>query len=629
MPPFVFLWVWLCAGLHCAGWGLSALHALNVWGYSAVLLSGLGAGLLWRRQSRLPAVRPGAWSRLIRRFRRPLPLAFLILTSLAFLGGAWYEPSNFDGMTYREPRILNWLAAGQWHWIHTLYPRVNARACGVEWISTPLILFFRTDRLLFLINVVSFLLLPGLVYSVFTRLGVRRRVAWHWMWVVPTGYCFILQAGSSGNDLFGAPFVLAAVDFALRARTSRSAGDFFAAILAAALMTSAKTSDLPLLLVWGVAMLPSWPLVFRWPVKLALVCLVAFACSFLPTALLNVKYCGDWSGWKSEGVCAKSDPPLRLAANIGLVTLQNLTPPVFPFAKNWNALATNHLSRQMSLRLHQTVVENEAAEFQMAELQIEENAGLGFGVVLLVLLSWLAALGRPGAPPRTGRNSQKTDWWQTSLRWLPLVSLLALLTQSEVFPISRILAPYYALLLPVFLAGPGQAWVVRQRWWQVAVSGVYLLAALLLVVSPPRPLFPASRVIAALQAWRPEAAWLDRVNRVYAVYHERSHAFDPALGELPPDLKTLGLFTYDDPEASLWRPFGSRRIVHVRPDDTADYLKREGVQYILLAPMKPMLWSQVTPAEWVRSVNATIVKKIPLHLRASEGFREWWLVKLP
>ena len=56
------------------------------------------------------------------------------------------------------------------------------------------------------------------MFSVFTRLGVRRRVAWSWMWLVPTGYCFLLQAGSIGNDLFGAPFALAAVDFALRAK---------------------------------------------------------------------------------------------------------------------------------------------------------------------------------------------------------------------------------------------------------------------------------------------------------------------------------------------------------------------------------------------------------------------------
>ena len=59
------------------------------------------------------------WQKFRRRFRRPLPLAFLIVAALAFLGGAIYAPDNYDALTYRLPRILNWLAAGHWTWIST------------------------------------------------------------------------------------------------------------------------------------------------------------------------------------------------------------------------------------------------------------------------------------------------------------------------------------------------------------------------------------------------------------------------------------------------------------------------------------------------------------------------------
>ena len=72
---------------------------------------------------------------------------------------------------------------------------MNDRACGIEWLTAPLLLFTRCDRALFLLNFIPFLLLPGLVFSVFRRLGVRARVAWHWMWLLPTGYIFLLQAG--------------------------------------------------------------------------------------------------------------------------------------------------------------------------------------------------------------------------------------------------------------------------------------------------------------------------------------------------------------------------------------------------------------------------------------------------
>ena len=42
-----------------------------------------------------------------------------------------------------------------------------------------------------------------------TRLGVRPRAAWCWMWLFPSGYGYVLQAGSVVNDMFGALLVLA------------------------------------------------------------------------------------------------------------------------------------------------------------------------------------------------------------------------------------------------------------------------------------------------------------------------------------------------------------------------------------------------------------------------------------
>jgi len=605
------------------------MHVLNATGYGVVFLLGLLLLLAWRREVFPAGLLAIHESRLCRRWRQPLPLAFLVLTGLMILGGILHAPSNYDGMTYRIPRVLHWLAADQWHWIHTVYPRLNARACGSEWVSAPLLLFTHSDRLLFLVNVISYLLMPGLVFSVFTRLGVHPRVAWYWMWIVPTGYCFLLQGGSSGNDLFGAPFVLAAVDFALRARTSHRARDFFGSLLAVALMTSAKTSNLPLLLVWGVAIMPSWRLVFQWPVRLAAVCLVTAACSFLPTALLNQYYSGDWSGVKAEGVCVKSDPPLRLASNLAVTALQNLNPPVFPLAGQWNTFVTNQFSPELRLRLSQTVVESGAVDFHTEEMPVEENAGLGFGVCLILLLSVVAAIGHRGTLVGRGRVDARLAWWLASLRWLPLAALLALLSQSQVAAIARILTPYYALLLPVCLAGPGQAWVVRQHWWRAAVAMSFLLAALLLVISPPRPLFPAITIFSRLHARHPESRLLTRADTIYSVYGRRNEAFAPVLAELPPDLKILGIFTYDDPETSLWRPFGSRLILHVRPEDSTSYLKQQGIEYILINSLKFPTWFHITPAEWVQNQHATVVKKIPLTQRASEGSVDWWLVKLP
>ena len=623
MPTMVLLWVWCCAYLNCAGWVLSALHQLNAGGYAVVLALGLFALLVWRKQNSpriFPEIR---WRKKLRRFRKPFPLAFLILAVLAFLGGAIYAPTNYDALAYRLPRVLHWLAVDQWHWIHTIFPRINNRSCGIEWVSAPFLALLKTDRLLFLINLVSFVLLPGLVFSVFTRLGVRRRVAWHWMWIAPTGYCFVLQAGSIGNDLFGAPFALAAVDFALRAKTSRSSRDLFASVLAAALMTSAKTASLPLLLPWALAILPSLKLILRWPSRTLAVAAIAVFASVLPTMVLNIKFSGDWSGAELAHGNARHAAILRTTINTGLIAVGNFTPPFFPAAKAWDRAVTNLIPADVSARLREVMLEPAAVNFPAMEMQLEENAGLGFGVSLLLLVSIIAAgFGR--------REKYLTSplVWQTFVRWAPVISLLVVMTQSNLFALARILTPYYLLGLPVLLASGGHAWLVNRGWWRLAAGTVFLMAAGLLIFSPARPLFPAGTILEKMAARNSNSQIQARIKEVYSVYAGRNDAFAPARDALPPDLKVLGLITFDDPETSLWRPFGSRRIEHVCPGDTAADLKARGVAYILLREETLDTWFHSSLADWLLRMNAQVVQKIPLNLRASRGPLNWYLVKL-
>jgi hypothetical protein len=85
----------------------------------------------------------------------------------------------------------------------------------------PLVALTHSDRWLWITSFICFLLLPGLFFRVFRIAGVRGRVAWTWMWLLPAGYGFILQAGSIANDLPAVVFGLAAVDFAVRASRQR------------------------------------------------------------------------------------------------------------------------------------------------------------------------------------------------------------------------------------------------------------------------------------------------------------------------------------------------------------------------------------------------------------------------
>jgi hypothetical protein len=150
---------------------------------------------------------------------------FLFYAVLALVVGALYAPANYDALTYRLPRVLHWLAEQRWHWIATNNERMNISASGFEWLMAPVIALARSDRLLFLINVTAYLLMPGMIYGAFTRLGINRRVAWHWMWLLPAGYCYATEAGSIGNDMIGAVYLLAALYYTLRARVTGRMAD--------------------------------------------------------------------------------------------------------------------------------------------------------------------------------------------------------------------------------------------------------------------------------------------------------------------------------------------------------------------------------------------------------------------
>src|SRR3974390_3934074 len=158
IPLPIAAWVIVCTFFNCAGWLLSGFHALNRTGYVAIIVLGFVAFAIWAKRAQgftLAAYRP---AKLKRRFRRRFAFAFLALASLAILGGAIYAPNNYDGLAYRLPRVLNWLAEGRWHWVHTEFQRLNTRTAGIEWLWAPLIAFTKSDRLLFLVNSASFLL---------------------------------------------------------------------------------------------------------------------------------------------------------------------------------------------------------------------------------------------------------------------------------------------------------------------------------------------------------------------------------------------------------------------------------------------------------------------------------------
>lgn len=625
----VKIWIWLSVFATSAGWILSACGQLRPLGY--VLSAGV-AGVLWVVMQRAfpgdscPAVSPRRAPKWRRRFTRRLPLMFAGLAVLVFVGGLIYAPSNHTGLSYRIPRVLHWLEAGRWHWIETPNFRMNNRACGIEWLSAPFLLFLKSDRALFLLNFIPFLLLPGLLFSLLRRLGIRGRVAWSWMWIFPSGYVFLLQAGSAGNDAFPVVYAIAAVDFACRAWASRRANDLWYSALAIALLTGAKASNLPLCLTWLVAVGPLWRLLKDRLLLTGLVATVAVVVSFLPTAALNIANCGTWSGLQLErrGIEMKN-PLVGLWGNPVVLAVNNFCPPIFPMAKWWNAHALEFVPSLIREPLERNF---EAGFHEVLEIPTEDWAGLGPGLSILMLFA--AGFAVPGylrGGPELGKRTALPPRILKLVLLSPWIALAAYCLKSGMVTPGRLIAPYYPLLLPALLVGAAQLKLVQQRWWRWLVNLVFLTAAMVLILAPARPLWPALTVLQKAAAAKPGNRLINRALGSYAVYRIRPDPLAALRPHLPTDIKTIGyLGTEDDLDISLWKPYGQRAVIQIRMEDTAEQIRARKMTYAVVSGFH-FFQEHALLADWLRQTRAEIVAEVTATVTLRMGEQHWYLVR--
>ena len=623
MSSPVAIWIWFCAYLNCVGWTLSALHQLNKTGYVIAFVAGLAVVWIWKKKAGARLLPPIHFSKYRRRFTKIFPAAFLVLVVLSFLGGLLHQPANYDGLAYRTTRVLHWLAAGEWQWVHSDFPRLNTRTAGWEWLTAPQILFLNTDRLVFLLSFISFVLLPGRIFAVLTRLGVGPRAAWHWMWIIPGGYGYVLQAGSAVNDLFGTTLTLAAFEFALRARNSGKVSEVWIAMLAAALMTAVKAFNIVLLLPWAIAIFPALQSLLRRPLATLAVAVLVASASMVPTSVLNLKYCGDWTGAKIECTpIGGGHELLRCMVNIPNLLLGNFVPPVFPPAKRLEDWVQTVLSPQARTVLDANF-EGGTAHFRVPELQVEETSGLGFGVSILMLALLVAKL-RIREKFFTGGCNVQT--------LVPLAAWAGIgifLIRVGISGPARYLLPFYVLLIAPLLAGQFAGSIFKKKTWRVIALMTFALAAFLLVVSPPRPLWPAITVLRAIHAEEAGHPLLNRLWDVYSVYGSRGDAFSPIVAALPLDAVRLGFATFDEPETSLWRPFGARQIVHIPAAETADFVRALRLKYALVSGSFLAHHTDMDAAGWMARFRAEPMQKFKLRIHAGRDAEDFYLVRFP
>ncbi|HTV39230.1 MAG TPA: hypothetical protein VMF08_01535 [Candidatus Sulfotelmatobacter sp.] len=645
--PVVQFWLWISVFATLAGWTLSVFGELNRVGYTVAFAFFAGFIVLQRRSLGFSRGFVSLTLRkAVRRFRRPLPFCFFVLAVLVFAGGLMYRPTHYVALTYHIPRVLQWLAAGRWIWIHTAVVRMNYTGCDFEWQFAPLVLFTKSDRLIFILNFIPYLFLPGLVFSVFTRLGMHPRVARQWMWLLPTGYNFLLQAGSTGNDSISAFYALAAFDFGLRARTaappaltlprgataSVALSNLWHSILAAGLLTGTKPVSVPLLLPWLILIWPSARLLARhWFATLPVVAAGAVA-SFFPLALMNRLHCGDWMGMSIEPGRVEVRNPLAGIVCNGFELLQsNLAPPLFPMARAWDSEVARFIP-------HNWAGTFQNGFFSTGELPTEDWAGIGFGLSVLLAVSVVAGLLKSKSVSSSSSSSfsssavaaapPRRDIVRDLVLVGPWAALLIYCAKAGMATPARLIAPYYPLLLPLLLIGRAQAEMVRQAWWRTLVRVVIFLAFLVLIVSPDRPLWPAQTVLSRLAERHPNNHLVSRAREVYAIYAKRSDPLANVRALLPPGVKVVGfLADEDDCDISFWLPFGSRRVEHFLLTDPPERFRQEGVTYVVVDGAT-VLPGGLTVSDWMKTTGAQLIGETNDTLKVSEGERTWMVVKI-
>jgi len=546
------------------------------------------------------------------RFRRPFPLLYLICASASVIGGIIHPPTNHDTLCYRIPRLLHWLSQGQWHWIGGADTRMDFSGVGFETMTLPIFWTFQTLRFAFLINAISYLLLPSLIFLVFHALGVKRSVAALWMWILPCASCFVMEAGSIGSDLPACIYTLAALLFGLRAMKMGKWTDIVLAVLSSALMTGMKASNLPLLLPITLCLLRAF-----WEYPKLIYPVVITSCfatliSFLPIAIANTKYTGDWAGDKNS-LLKIHDPVVGIAGNALIIGTSGLVPAVFPQADKVNSWFNNQASEH-SLKW----IKNGFADFRMTHPQMasEESSGLGLGVFSALALGLVGAWKHIRLKRLVGLGGVIfIGFW---------VALLFYMIKLGNCGAPRLIAPYYVGLvgLPLLLIQSGS--VFTRRWWRW-ISLVLLLPILpALAMNPARPLLPMKEILGCLKEQGINSPILTRMEVVYDVYANRSDAHRAVRDLLPTNASSIGFAgTSGESQYSFWLPMGSRHVTDYTPRPDGELPDVSDFDAIVASTWGTNDRFGITPKQLAEKLGWTIVGTTQVRALASSEATEW------
>ena len=256
--------------------------------------------------------------------------------------------------------------------------------------------------------------------------------------------------------------------------------------------------------------------------------------------------------------------------------IQNLAPPFFPIHDAWNHAMHRFVETPFGAHFQ------EFEDFGHLDAFPAPVSGVGLVFCLFVLVTWLAARRLRSQCPDDGWRKLSSHWTIRWLRWAPWFLLLIFMAKVGTANAARHLNAYYIFFLPMFLGQPGHSHLVRCRWWQTMGLAMTFATAVVMVLSPRSPLWPAGTVFKALGKNHPNSGVVQRLSSFYS-YSDINRTLRHAFAEsLPAAERVVGYGTNQQGlEPMLWRSF-TRRVERVLPQDTAADLRQRGISYVVV-----------------------------------------------
>jgi hypothetical protein len=260
-------------------------------------------------------------------------------------------------------------------------------------------------------------------------------------------------------------------------------------------------------------------------------------------------------------------------------------------------------------------------------MQIEETAGMGLGLAVFAFTALGFCLAAIISRYGHSRKRDPRACWIVAGVGLALLVYMAKIG-SESGP--RLIAAYYPLMIAgvLVMTALDGGWT-RNRFYQLVGLAALLSAFPLVVLSPARPLFPVASVKACLGSLHVPGSMIGRYEEVYGVYGARFDGFSSLKEYLPKTETAVGFMqTGNNPEASLWRPFGSRAMVEVTPELTREDLEGRQIHFIVIGKDALDTNYNIPIDELTSRWSAHLVAQRELVLLAQRGPETWYVLGL-